>query len=63
MASVAYTFVPNIGPFWVVDGLTAGTAQTIVTWRYLVLVTGYASLLIVAALAVAIAAFQKREVG
>ena len=55
--------MPNVGPFWVVDGLTADTAQTAVTGKYLALTTGYATLLIGAVLAIAIAAFQKREVG
>ncbi len=63
MAAVAYRAVPNVGPFWVIDGLTAGTVKTTVTLRYVLYVTCYGLLLTVGIISIAIAAFQKREVG
>jgi ABC-type transport system involved in multi-copper enzyme maturation permease subunit len=62
-AAVAYRAVPNIGPFWVIDGLMAGSEKTTVTPAYLGYVTGYAALLTTATLSIAVAAFQRREVG
>ncbi len=63
LAAIAYRAVPNIGPLWVIDGLMAGSEKTTVTFGYLGYVTAYASLLTTAVLSIAIAAFQKREVG
>ncbi len=63
LAAFAYRAVPNVGPFWVIDGLTAESEQTTVTWTYLLYTTGYALLLTTGILDIAIAAFQKREVG
>ena len=63
LAAGAYRIVPNMGPFWVVDGLAAGTEKTVIPWKYVALATGYAGLLTVGILNLAIAAFQKREVG
>lgn len=62
-AAIAYRCVPNIGPFWIIDGLQAGTVQTAVGPAYVVYVTGYAALLTTGILALAVFAFQKREVG
>jgi len=63
LAAVAYRAVPNIGPFWVIDGLNAGTEATTVTGEYILLVTGYAFLLVTGIVSVGVLAFQKREVG
>jgi len=63
VASIAYRAIPNVGPFWVIDGLAAGTEQTMVTFQYVCYVTLYAMLLITGILSLAIALFQKREVG
>jgi len=63
LASLAYHIVPNVGPFWVVEGLNAGTAKTVVPWSYVGYTTAYAALLTTAVLAIAVALFQKREVG
>lgn len=62
-ASIVYRAIPNIGPFWVIDGLNAGTEETTVTFRYVSYVTIYAMLLITGILSLAVALFQKREVG
>ena len=63
LARGAYRILPNMGPFWVVDGLVAGTEKTAVPFKYVGLASAYAGLLTVAILNLAIAAFQKREVG
>jgi ABC-type transport system involved in multi-copper enzyme maturation permease subunit len=63
VAAVAYRIAPNVGPFWVIDGLVAGTEETTVTGRYVIYATGYAVLLIVGIVNLAVALFQKREVG
>ena len=63
LAAVVYRAVPNVGPFWVIDGLTSGSEQTTVTWTYVLYATAYALLLTTGILSIAIAAFQKREVG
>ncbi len=63
LASLAYHIVPNVGPFWVVEGLNAGTIKTTVPWSYVGYTTAYAALLTTAVLSIAVALFQKREVG
>ncbi len=63
LASAVYHFVPNLGPFWVIDGLQAATEQSVVTGKYLLLVTGYAALITTGVLGLAVAMFQRREVG
>ena len=63
LAAVAYRMIPNAGPFWIIDGLHAGTEQTIVPLRYVGYVTLYALLQTTGILAIAVAAFQKRELG
>jgi len=63
IAAIGYYIVPNVGPFWVVDALHAGTEKTIVTLGYVGYVSAYAALVIAAALGIAVVAFQKREVG
>lgn len=63
LAKIAYRTVPNIGPFWVIDGLNAGTEATTVTGEYIGFVTCYALLLVTGIVSIAIVAFQRREVG
>jgi len=62
-AAVAYRVVPNVGPFWVIDGLTSGSERTTVTPTYIAYVTAYAALLTTGILALAVLLFQKREIG
>jgi len=62
-ASIAYRVVPNIGPFWVIDGLTSGSEQTTIPWSYIGYVSAYAMLITTGVLSIAVAAFQRREVG
>ena len=47
----------------VIDGLYAESEATMITLRYVVYVTCYAALLTTGILSIAVAAFQKREVG
>lgn len=63
MAAVAYRVVPNVGPFWIIDGLQAGTEKTTVGFAYVAYVTSYALLLTGGILSIGVALFQKREVG
>ena len=63
LAAIAYRVIPNVGFFWVIDGLTSGSAETTVPLSYAVYLTGYAVLVGLAALSIGIAAFQRREVG
>jgi ABC-type transport system involved in multi-copper enzyme maturation permease subunit len=60
LADVIYRFVPNLAFFWVADALTAGN---VVTVDYVLGVSSYAACYILAALLLAIALFQRREVG
>jgi len=62
-AAIAYRAVPNVGPFWVIDGLTSGSEETNVPPRYVLFTTIYAVLIAVGILNIGIFAFQKREVG
>jgi hypothetical protein len=63
VAGLAYRVVPNINFFWVIDGLNAGTEKTTVTLTYIIYATAYATLIVMGVLSIAVAAFQKREVG
>lgn len=63
VAAGAYRMLPNLGPFWIIDGLHAGTSKTAVPLAYVGYVTAYALLMTTGILAIAVAAFQKREVG
>lgn len=63
LAAIAYRIIPNVGPFWIIDGLQAGTIKTIVPFSYVGYVTCYALLLTTGIVCIAIAAFQHREVG
>ncbi|MFQ5493929.1 MAG: hypothetical protein ACE5EX_00975 [Phycisphaerae bacterium] len=60
LAAVLYRVVPNINFFWVVDAITAGI---IIPGRYILQVTAYALLFVVAVLTLGVALFQRREVG
>ncbi len=62
-AAIAYRVVPNVNPFWIIDGLQAGTEKTTVTFTYVFYVTCYAVLLTTGILSIGVALFQKREVG
>ncbi len=62
-AAIAYRVVPNVNPFWIIDGLQAGTEKTAVTFTYVFYVTCYAVLLTTGILSIGVALFQKREVG
>ncbi len=63
LAAVAYGIIPNIGPFWVVDGLVTAEMETTVTPQYVGYVTLYGVLLTTGILGLAVAMFQRREVG
>jgi len=60
LARMGYWVAPNIGFFWVTDAITQGHP---VTFGYVGLASAYAALYTGAALCLAIALFQKREVG
>lgn len=63
VAGALYHVFPNVGPFWIIDGLHAGTEGTAVPLSYVGYATGYALLLTVAILCLAVASFQRRELG
>jgi len=63
LAAILYRIVPNMGPFWVVDGLVAGSEETTVTLGYVGYVSLYGLLITSGILGLAVALFQKREVG
>jgi len=58
-----YGLIPNIGPFWVIDGLYAESEKTVIPAAYIGYILAYASLLTVGVLGIAVASFQRREVG
>lgn len=63
LAAVAYRATPNVGPFWIIDGLISDSPEAAVGVRYLLYTTSYAILITVGVLSLGIAAFQTREVG
>ncbi len=63
LSASAYHLVPNIGPLWVVEGLTVGTIETAVPFVYVGYATAYVGLITLGVLGLAVALFQKREVG
>jgi hypothetical protein len=63
LANVAYAVFPNVGPFWVIDGLTVDSPETIIPVEYVLLTTAYGLLMSAAILNVGIVMFQRREVG
>lgn len=62
-AMIAYRAIPNMGSFWVIDGLTSGSEKTAVPFSYVGYMTAYALLVATGILSLGIAAFQRREVG
>jgi len=63
VAGAAYHFVPNLGPFWIIDGLMAKSSRATVTGGYMLYAAAYAGLLVIGLLAAGIAMFERREVG
>jgi len=63
LASVGYHFIPNLSPFWVIDGLFADNDAAVVTGEYLLHALAYSGLVSVALLSVGVILFHKREVG
>ena len=59
-ARVVYWLSPNLAFLWVTDALTQNNP---ITLHYVGMAFGYAILLVLAWLFIAVAAFQKREVG
>jgi len=59
-ALAAWSIVPNLQSFWLIDAITQGHA---IPARYVVLVVAYALVQMIGLLALAILLFQKREVG
>ncbi|MEO1130554.1 MAG: hypothetical protein AAFX05_12735, partial [Planctomycetota bacterium] len=59
-ALVAWSIVPNLQFFWLVDAITQGHE---IPGRYIGLVAGYAGTQIVALLSLSVLLFQRREVG
>lgn len=59
-AWAAWSAVPNLQFFWLVDAITQGHA---IPWRYVGLVTAYAGVQITGLLTVAVMLFQRRDVG
>ena len=59
-AALAYALFPNLQTFWLADALTQ---QHPVTAAYVFSATGYGALYVLAALGLAVALFQTREVG
>lgn len=60
LADLAYRITPNFAFLWVADALTH---ENPITLHYVSIAFGYAMLLVLAALFIGIALFQKREVG
>jgi len=58
--SPLYVAVPNLQFFWTADALTQGNDVSV---DYFLTVTGYAALLIVAVMSLAVILFQRRDVG
>lgn len=61
LAMAAYHLIPNLGAFWVIDGLMAGTEETAIPFTYLGYATAYAGLIVVAVVSLAVIGFQRRE--
>ncbi len=60
VAKGLYHLVPNLGLYWVVD---AASANVGIPLRYVGMATAYTALVVLAILMIAIALFQRREVG
>ncbi len=59
-ALAAWSIVPNLQPFWLIDAITQGHN---IPGRYVLMVVGYALVQVIGLLALAIMLFQRREVG
>ncbi len=59
-ARVAWSVVPNLQTFWLVDAVTQGHR---IPPKYVALAAGYAAAQVLAMLALAVALFQRRDVG
>lgn len=62
-AAAAYHIVPNLSPFWIIDGLFADREEMTVNASYLGYAAGYSLLMTAAFVNVGIALFNRREVG
>ncbi|NOT01301.1 MAG: ABC transporter permease [Phycisphaerales bacterium] len=60
VAAIAYGLIPNVNVFWAGDALTA---EIDIPLKYLTLSTAYAGFIVISVLSVAVALFQRREVG
>lgn len=61
LASAAYRLIPNLGVFWVIDGLMAESEATTIPLSYIGYATAYALLVTVGLVSVAVLGFQQRE--
>jgi hypothetical protein len=59
-AKVLYSVVPNFQVFWMIDALSD---DRVIPWGYLRTATAYAALYASAMIAMAMALFERREVG
>lgn len=59
-ARVAWSVIPNIQSFWLVDAITQGNP---IPGRYVAMVAGYSGAQIVTMLSIAVLLFQRRDVG
>jgi hypothetical protein len=60
LAKTCYYIVPNLQIFWIADGIYEGSS---VSLNYVGLVAGYTACYTIAVLALAVAFFQRRQVG
>ncbi|MEQ8850747.1 MAG: ABC transporter permease [Phycisphaerales bacterium] len=60
IARTAWGVIPNLQSFWLVDAITQGHP---VPTRYVAMVTAYGGVHVVALLSIAVALFQRRDVG
>lgn len=63
LASSVYAIVPNLSPFWIIEGLYAEHVSITVDRSYLLLAGAYSGLVTVAFVSLGIALFNRREVG
>ncbi|RJP30487.1 MAG: hypothetical protein C4547_16685 [Phycisphaerales bacterium] len=63
LSSALYHVTPNVGPLWIVDGLTGASQEGFVPFSYVGWATLYALLITAGVLSIGVALFQRREVG
>lgn len=63
LAAVVYRLVPNLSPFWVIDGLYAANVRMTVDRSYLLLSAAYSGLVTAAFVFLGVGLFNRREVG